>query len=46
MVRMRKKAFRAIALLTGCVGLVASMLACSKAADNSPASAAATWPTP
>lgn len=40
--RMRKKAFRAIVLLTGCVGLVASMLACSNAADSSQASAAAT----
>jgi ketosteroid isomerase-like protein len=39
---MRKKALRAIALLTGCVGLVVSMLACSKAAGNSPAGAEAT----
>jgi ketosteroid isomerase-like protein len=40
--RMRKKALRALALLAGCIGLAASVLACSKPADNPPAAAEAT----
>lgn len=40
--RMRKKALRALALLTGCIGLAAFVLACSKPADNSTAGAEAT----
>jgi ketosteroid isomerase-like protein len=40
--RMRKKALQALALLTGCIGLAAFVLACSKPADNSTAAAEVT----
>jgi hypothetical protein len=40
--QMRNNALRATALLTGCIGLAAFVLACSKPADNSTAGAEAT----